>query len=164
MADISPRLDAGHPESLPFPHLTGYWVSRLGGAFRKAVDRELREHDLTRRQVGTLMHVAHGLAETAADLTRATGVDSTAVTRMIDRLEEKDLLERRPDPEDGRRQVLHLTRAARGLMPRIERIAKHVEGRFEAGLDPRELATFHRVLMAMLENVGESHVALLEDE
>ena len=47
------------------------------------------------------MHVA-GLAEIAADLTHATGVDSTAVTRMIDRLEE-DLLERRPDPEDGDR-------------------------------------------------------------
>ena len=39
-----------------------------------------------------------------------------------------------------------------------------MEGRFEAGVDPRELATFHRVLMAMLENVGESHVALLEAE
>ena len=30
MADISARLDAGHSESLPFPHLTGYWVNRLG--------------------------------------------------------------------------------------------------------------------------------------
>lgn len=164
MADNRPITTVGLHETLPFPHLTGYWVNRLGGAFRTAVDRELREYDLTRRQVGTLMHIAHGLAESASDLTRAMGIDSTAVTRMIDRLEEKDLIERRPDPEDGRRQVLHVTRTTRGLMPKLQDVARRVEGTFEEGLSREDIETFHRVLMTMLENVGEAHVKALEDE
>ena len=159
MTDIPP----GHPDSLPFPHLTGYWVNRLGGVFRTAVDRELREHDLTRRQVGTLMHIAKGLAATASDLTRAMGVDSTAVTRMIDRLEEKDLVVRQQDPSDGRRQNLHLTAAAEGLLPKIHGIARSVEKRFEAGIPKAQLTVFHNVLMTMLENVGEDHFAVLEE-
>lgn len=153
----------GHPETLPFPHLTGYWVNRLGGASRTAVDRELRVHDLTRRQVGMLMHVHHGRAESASDLTRELGIDSTAVTRMLDRLEEKGLVERRPDPNDGRRSVLKLTRSAKALMPKIQVVAQTVEGRFEDGVPAEDLATFHRVLMAMLENVGEAHFADLGD-
>jgi len=153
----------GHPDQLPFPHLTGYWVNRLAGAFRKTVDRELREHDLTRRQVGTLMHVHRGLARSASDLTRMLRVDSTAVTRMVDRLEEKGLLEREPDPEDGRRQLLSLTEDAEALMPRVMDVARRVEARFEDDVAARDLETFHRVLMKMLENVGEDHFALVPD-
>lgn len=153
----------GHPETLPFPHLTGYWVNRLASAFRTVVDRELRVHDLTRRQVGVMMMIRRGLGASAADLTRATHVDSTAITRMIDRLEEKGLIERSPDPDDGRRQLLHLTDAAHSLMPEIEAISKRVEERFEAGLRKSDLHTFHRVMMTMLDNVGEGHFSMLEE-
>lgn len=153
----------GHPDELPFPHLTGYWVNRLAGAFRTTVDRELRDHGLTRRQVGTLMHVHRGLARSASDLTRMLRVDSTAVTRMVDRLEEKGLIAREPDPEDGRRQLLALTEDAEALMPEVEDVARRVEARFEDGVSARDLRGFHRVLMAMLENVGEDHFSLVPD-
>ena len=159
MTDIPP----GHPETLPFPHLTGYWVNRLGAVFRTAVDRELREYDLTRRQAGTLMHIARGLASSASELTRAMAVDSTAVTRMIDRLEEKGLVERQQDPSDGRRQTLHLTGAAQKLLPKLRGVARSVESRFEAGIPKAQLAVFHGVLMTMLENVGEDHFKALEE-
>lgn len=159
MTDIIP----GHPDTLPFPHLTGYWVNRLGNVIRTAVDRELRKYDLTRRQAGTLMHIHKGLAASASDLTRAMGVDSTAVTRMIDRLEEKDLVERHPDPTDGRRQTLHLTETAQKLMPKLRGVARSVEGSFEAGIPKGQIAVFHKVLMAMLANVGEDHFKVPED-
>lgn len=156
-----PRFPGGrHAESLPFPHLTGYWVNRVGAAFRTALDRELRDFDLTRRQVGTLMHVYYGGARTAAELTRSLQVDSTAVTRMIDRLEEKGLLERSPDPEDGRRHLLSIPPEAERLLPRLVEVGRTVEGRFEADIPAEDLVTFHRVLIQMLENVGEPLTAI----
>ena len=164
----------GNPNSiLPFPHVTGYWVNRLGGAFRTAVDRELKELDLTRRQVAMLIHVeraeatgkgAEGSSPTASDLTRALGVDSTAVTRMVDRLEEKGLLKRSPDPSDGRRHLIHMTRAAESLMPQLKDIARRVEARFEADIPTEDLHAFQRVILRMLENVGESQEAILFHE
>ncbi|MEL6906300.1 MAG: MarR family transcriptional regulator [Planctomycetota bacterium] len=146
---------------LPFPPLTGYWINRLGAAFRTAVDRELKAHDLTRQQVATLAHVRQGLASSASDLTRAMCVDSTAVTRMLDRLEEKNLVRRVQDPEDGRRQLIELTETAEALMPRITAIARSVEGRFESDVTDDDLTTFHRVLVKMLENAGEALVPKL---
>ena len=139
---------------LPFPHVTGYWVNRLAAAFRTAVDRELKAFDLTRRQVGMLIHVERGCldgdsAPTASDLTRDLGVDSTAVTRMLDRLEEKNLVTRRPDSTDGRRQLIYLTASAKSLMPKLKDVARRVESSFEADLPPSDLETFQRVLMGL---------------
>lgn len=151
---------------LPFPHVTGYWVNRLGAAFRTAVDRELKEFDLTRRQVAMLIHIERvesdeGGAPTASDLTRLLGVDSTAVTRMVDRLEEKGLLGRSPDPDDGRRHLISLTREAKTLLPELMKTARAVESRFESGLAEKDLHNFQRVMLQMLENAGESLEAMI---
>ncbi len=133
------------------------------------MDRELKVLDLTRRQAAMLIHVERAVALdegplTASDLTRTLGVDSTAVTRMIDRLEEKELLERSPDPSDGRRHLIHLTRGAKALMPKLKATAQRVEGKFEAGVTKADLETFQRVVMHMLENVGEASGAGIYDE
>ncbi len=152
-----------HADSLPFPHLTGYWVNRLAGAFRTVVDREIRELDLTRRQGGMLFHIERAGTPTATDLTRALGVDSTAVTRMLDRLADKGLVLRRPDPEDGRRQLVELTEQARELLPLLHATASRVEALFESEIEPGDLAAFHRVLMGMLANVGQDYFAMLDD-
>ncbi|MEU9045976.1 MULTISPECIES: MarR family transcriptional regulator [unclassified Kitasatospora] len=57
--------------------------------------------------------VLSGLARTgpysAADLGREIGLDRTTVTRRADRLEQAGLLQRRPDPADGRATLLALT-------------------------------------------------------
>ena len=154
--------ELGDPDGvLPFPHVTGYWVNRLGAAFRTVVDRELKEFDLTRRQVAMLIHVERAQCQdcdspTASHLTRSLGVDSTAVTRMLDRLEEKGLLARSPDPTDGRRHLIELTSEARALLPKLKKTARTVEAAFEAGIPSEDLHAFQRVMMQMLENAGES--------
>ncbi|MFD9129448.1 MarR family winged helix-turn-helix transcriptional regulator [Kitasatospora sp. NPDC059571] len=57
--------------------------------------------------------VLSGLARTgpcsAADLGREIGLDRTTVTRRADRLERAALLQRQPDPADGRATLLALT-------------------------------------------------------
>lgn len=146
---------------LPFPHITGYWVNRLASAIRTVVDRELKAFDMTRRQVAMIMHIERAGSPSASDLTQLLGVDSTAVTRMIDRLEEKELVQRHPDPNDGRRHLIEVTPEARALMPKIQRTAKRMEESFVEGVSPDELETFQRVMLRMLENVGEAGGAVL---
>ena len=134
---------------LPFPHVTGYWVNRLASAFRTVVERA---------------EATGEGAPTASDLTRELGVDSTAVTRMVDRLEEKGLLERTPDPNDGRRLLIHLTPATDTLLPQIKGIARRIEARFETDISAKDLHAFQRVILRMLENAGESlGASLLHD-
>ncbi|MFI9809460.1 MarR family winged helix-turn-helix transcriptional regulator [Streptomyces sp. NPDC052301] len=64
--------------------------------------------------------VLSGLARTgacsAADLGREIGLDRTTVTRRADRLEQAGLLQRHPDPADGRATLLALTEEGHNIV------------------------------------------------
>ncbi|MGW2410409.1 MarR family winged helix-turn-helix transcriptional regulator [Streptomyces sp. NPDC001739] len=64
--------------------------------------------------------VLSGLARTgtcsAADLGREIGLNRTTVTRRADRLEQAGLLQRQPDPADGRATLLALTEQGRNIV------------------------------------------------
>ncbi len=51
-----------------------------------------------------------------ADLARATMVTTGGVTKRLDRLERRGIVERRPDPDDARGKVVRLTANGRGLI------------------------------------------------
>src|SRR5437879_1826028 len=48
-------------------------------------------------------------ATTGSDLASITGLTSGAITGVVARLERAGYLRREPDPQDGRKQILHLT-------------------------------------------------------
>jgi DNA-binding MarR family transcriptional regulator len=53
-----------------------------------------------------LQLVSSGTATSPTDLARALGMTTGAVTRMLDRMEARRLVERVPDPDDRRRLVI----------------------------------------------------------
>jgi DNA-binding MarR family transcriptional regulator len=75
-----------------------------------------------------------------SDLNRHVLLSQPALSRMVDRLAERGLLERRPDPADGRGVRLALTPAGAALQRRIgRRHARSVARALTARLDHREL-------------------------
>ncbi|MBV9853400.1 MAG: MarR family transcriptional regulator [Streptosporangiaceae bacterium] len=63
-----------------------------------------------------------------------------ALSRLVDRLAERGLIARRPDPADGRGVLLSLTGAGRGLQRQIgRRHARDVAGAMTAALNRAEL-------------------------
>ncbi|WP_328953446.1 MarR family winged helix-turn-helix transcriptional regulator [Kitasatospora purpeofusca] len=96
-----------------------------------------------------------GLARTgpgsAADLGRGIGLDRTTVTRRADRLERTGLLERRPDPADGRATLLALTDDGHDIVAVTRRrLAADIETSL-AGWPPAEARTFARLLRRFLD-------------
>ncbi|MFF0013855.1 MarR family winged helix-turn-helix transcriptional regulator [Streptomyces sp. NPDC005374] len=55
----------------------------------------------------------------ATDLAAHYALDKSTVSRQVTALERAGLLERRPDPEDHRVQVLHLTEAGRSILGQV---------------------------------------------
>jgi DNA-binding MarR family transcriptional regulator len=63
-----------------------------------------------------------------------------ALSRLVDRLAERGLIQRRPDPADGRGVLLSLTEAGRSVQRDVgRRHARDVARAMTAGLDPAEL-------------------------
>src|ERR1700722_8641600 len=74
------------------------------------------------------------------ELNRRVLLSQPALSRMVDRLAERGLIERRADPADGRGVRLSLTSPARPLRPgAARRHARSVARAMTAGLDPGEL-------------------------
>ncbi len=87
----------------------GYLLARARTKLAKAVDIELAQHDITHAQGSMLLMLNSGNYSTAAELSRELYIDSASITRMIDRLEKRGLIQRMPRGDDRRVINLRLT-------------------------------------------------------
>lgn len=137
---MTPRLD----ESL------GHWAQRLSWASRNAMERRLREHGLTPPLMAALILVDGG-CERAADLAKEMGVDAAAVTRLLDRLANDGWLQRGEMHGDRRCRHLHLSEKASKLVPKLKKLAEHVEHELTKTLSPEERAVLIQQMKALTE-------------
>jgi DNA-binding MarR family transcriptional regulator len=81
-----------------------------------------------------------------------------ALSRMVDRLVERGLVERRPDPEDGRGVCLALTDAGRAAQRSIgRRHARGVARAVSARLDPDELRQLATLCAKLADHAKDVH-------
>jgi DNA-binding MarR family transcriptional regulator len=83
---------------------------------------------------------------TMSELSRRLMVTKGNVTDLVLRVEEKGLVERRPDERDGRVQHVHLTRAGEALLARMLPAHRAWLGELMAGVDAARLAQLHDLL------------------
>jgi MarR family transcriptional regulator, organic hydroperoxide resistance regulator len=100
-----------------------------------ALDAELAGAGLGPAEVNALAALGAG-ARTARALADATGQRPSTLTGVVDRLERRGLVERRPNPADRRSSVLEPTAAGRTAIARVQR-AVHAVGRRGARHAPR---------------------------
>jgi len=82
------------------------------------VDRHLAPFDVTTQQAALLANIAAG--ETGLNrLATVLGTDTAGVTRLLDRLETKQLVRRHRSAADRRAVVLELTEAGQRLTPEL---------------------------------------------
>ncbi|HTJ62478.1 MAG TPA: MarR family transcriptional regulator, partial [Alphaproteobacteria bacterium] len=100
------------------------------------------------------MHLRDGLATTAAELSRDMCHDSGALTRVIDQLEQRGLIERRRALVD--RRVVELTLTEAGLAT-VNALVPTVVGLLNgslAGFTHDEAADFTRLLKKFINNIS----------
>lgn len=134
--------------------------SALGLLFRQVRDamwarmaRELAAagHDLTFSQFITIKKLADGTAS-VTDLARAADLNPGAMTRLLDKLEARDLLVRVADPGDRRALHIHLTDAGRQLWGDVDQCGRRVREQALHGMDD---AT-RTLLTSLLEQVRDN--------
>lgn len=99
------------------------------------------------RVVGLLMDEPTGLTQNA--LCERLGVTAPTLSVAVGALERRGVVERRPDPQDGRRKRVVLAQGA-PLEP-VQQMLGRVEERITACVSAQELATARRVLAKVSE-------------
>ena len=127
-------------------------VNRVRVELIDALDRELAQFDITAAQLIVLASVANKEADSPAGLCKNISYDPGAMTRMIDRLQQKGLVRRNPNPDDRRATNLEITTAGRALYPQLLAAKESVQVRFLRGFSQEEVRVLEQLLYRMLEN------------
>lgn len=129
----------------------GYLMRRILVLIANEVERELEPKGLTNAQWVPLLKLYMGRASTAAELARECELDAGSMTRMLDRLEAKELCRRIRSSEDRRVVNLELTEAGRAAAKDIPAILCRVQNAHLAGFTIEEWQTLKSYLRRILE-------------
>jgi len=129
-----------------------YLMRRILTLMAGEVDEALEPQDLTHAQWVPLLKLHMGLATTVAELARECQLDAGAMTRTLDRLEGKGLVERVRSSEDRRVVNLQLTREGRDAAKHIPKVLCKVQNAFLQGLSVEEWLQLKSLLQRILDN------------
>jgi DNA-binding MarR family transcriptional regulator len=135
----------------------GFWIHRVYQASRNEMYREFREHgeEITPEQWAVLIRLWEQDGRSQSEISDATFRDRPTMSRIVDGMEARGLLERRVNPSDGRVRTIHLTRRGRELQKKLVPVVQRIVGRLVAGIPERDLVTTRATLKRMFENVAE---------
>ena len=113
-----------------------FTISDVGRLLRTYADQKARLHGMTRAQWAVLLRLERREGLKQSDLADDLDIQPITLTRLVDRLCDSALIERRPVPTDRRAKRLYLTPAARPLLDRIATQVEELAGTVLAGVDP----------------------------
>src|SRR3569832_762762 len=132
---------------------TGYLEGLIGNNARRAALavieiflERMAVYGLRPVDFSVLSLVTHNAGITSRQLCATLGVLPPNLVGMINALEKRGLVERKPHPHDGRAMGLHLTPAGQKLMRDAERTASQLEADVGSRLSAAEQKTLIRLL------------------
>jgi DNA-binding MarR family transcriptional regulator len=141
----------------------GHQLFNLMTQMRREVEKRMAQHGLTDAQWKPLWMLKIGRATTAIELAREMDIDAGAITRMLDRLEAKGLVERVRSEADRRVVHLRLSAAGDAVAKKVPFVLASVNNDFLRGFNETEWKQLRRLLGRMADNgsalQGESEAA-----
>lgn len=129
-------------------------VSETARLLRRDFDRRAAELGVTRAQWRVLVRLSHEDGPRQVELADSLDVEPITLCRMIDRLEETGVVERRADEEDRRAWRIHLTAKAGPLIEILGGIAQDFLTNALAGIGEMEQARVRDVLNRVRANLS----------
>jgi MarR family transcriptional regulator, organic hydroperoxide resistance regulator len=133
----------------PVKGTTGFALAKVCRAHRGNVGGMLAEFGLHVGQDMVLIELWQADGLRGGELACRLGVEPPTVTKMLRRLENFGLVERRPDPADARSFRVYLTREGRALEEPVSRCFARAEEKTLAGLGSSERRELARLLAKM---------------
>jgi MarR family transcriptional regulator, transcriptional regulator for hemolysin len=138
----------------------GFLIHDVSRLIKRRFERRARQMGLpiTRQQAAVVLNIAGNEGVSQAEVATWLGIEPIALVRMLDKLNEEGLVERRAHPTDRRVRTLWLTPAARPVIERILAINEAIRQEAFGGLPP----TTRDVLIDVLGHI-KSNLALKEE-
>ena len=140
------------PDNYQPEESAAYLMRQILNLATAEIDKALEPAGLTNAQWVPLIKLHMRQASTVAELARECKLDAGAMTRTLDRLEAKGLVERVRSSEDRRVVNLELTREGREAAKEIPAVLCDVQNAFLQGLSGAEWQLLKDLLRRILAN------------
>ncbi len=142
--------------------LMGLLIGRTNGLKDRLLDKYLEPYGVTSSQFKVLIIVSQFGTDTPADLCRHLSLDSGSMTRMLDRLEQKNLIARSRSDVDRRQVQIMLTEEGKTLSNRLPQVGADAMNEMFTSMEPEDMAHLERILIKVLvDNNDQTTIARL---
>ncbi len=131
----------------------GFIISRTHQKLSNYLTRKFKPCDITPEQWEILNRLWQKDGISQKEISEITLKDQTTLTRILDKLEYKDLIKRQTSPNDRRVFLIFLTDKGRSLEDILVKIAYEVSGEVQHGLSEEEIRQLKVLLNKILLNV-----------
>lgn len=126
-------------------------VARVTRRWRKLLDERLKDLGVTQARWTTMFYLQRGgEGLTQRELARLMAIENPTLVRLLDSLEQQNLIERRPCPNDRRARRLFLTPDGAEFMSVLNKRAAELREDMLDGLSDEEIKStvgvFHKIL------------------
>jgi MarR family transcriptional regulator for hemolysin len=134
----------------------GFLVHDVSRLIKRRFDRKARQTGLpiTRRQAAVMLYIARNEGVSQTEVATWLDLEPIALVRMLDKLHDEGLVERRAHPTDRRVRTLWLTATARQVVIQISAINMAIREETFAGMAPDARDTVIDILGGIKENLA----------
>ena len=132
----------------------GYLLGDIARLMRRRFDEMSRDLGVTSAQWRVLFTVSRNPGVNQGALAELLEVEPITTCRMVDRLEQAGLVERRPDPKDRRAWQLFLSDNAIPLLDRLKELGSELQLRALDGLDQQSIEALESHLQTIRNNLS----------
>jgi MarR family transcriptional regulator for hemolysin len=134
----------------------GFLLNDIARLLRKRYEQRARPLlGLTRAQWQVLAHLQRHEGINQSGLAEILEIEPITIARLLDRMEEAGLVERRADPADRRARRLFLTERAKPMLEGGRLLGDEVRGEAFAGFDAGERESLIDMLLRVRGNLSE---------
>ena len=130
-----------------------FQIMDVARMLRTYADQRARQFGISRAQWGVLVRLDRSEGLKQSELAEILDLQPITLTRLLDRLANNGLIERRADPNDRRANRLYLTPAARPLITKLADLGQDMMETVLEGLDDESNARLLHELGAMKDNL-----------
>lgn len=132
----------------------GFLLNDTARLFRRAFNARVKDSGMTALQWRLMVYLRRNEGIRQGPLAELIEVEPITLSRMVDRLADAGLIERRPDPADRRAWLLFLTPAATARLEAISGPALALVDEATEGMNAAEMAELTRLVERMQANLS----------
>jgi MarR family transcriptional regulator, transcriptional regulator for hemolysin len=134
----------------------GFILNDVARMLRTYADHKASQFGITRAQWVVLVRLDRFEGIKQSELAEMLDLQPITLTRLLDRLCDSELIERRADPNDRRAKRLYLTPAARPMLERLGDLGDELMGTALAGVQREAIEKMVAQLAIVKENLRQA--------